>query len=155
MQAIRFTYFVQQEEVDKSEKSESSVGDTLQLETAYLLHEKFTYLINEDSLDMINISHVQLPIEISDCPASSLIPRFINKTITSPSITTIGICISCMYHRISQKRRKTNQRNCYNTSIQWTAGKIDNCSTKKYHHPVHMVMLLIFLLSEQNLVKIM
>ena len=29
MQAIRFTYFVQQEEVDESEKSESSVGDAL------------------------------------------------------------------------------------------------------------------------------
>ena len=81
MQAIRFTYFVQQEEVDESEKSESSVGDTLQLETVYLLHGKFTYLINEDSLDMIIISHVQLPIAISDCPASPLIPRFIGKTI--------------------------------------------------------------------------
>ena len=56
MQAIRFTYFVQQEEVDESEKSESSVGDALQLETVYLLHGKFTYLINEDSLDMIIIS---------------------------------------------------------------------------------------------------
>ena len=89
MQAIRFTYFIQQEEVDESEKNESSVGDALQLETVYLLHGKFTYLINEDSLDMIIISHVQLPIAISDCPASSLIPRFIGKTITSPSYILI------------------------------------------------------------------
>ena len=56
LKAIRFTYCVQQEEVDESEKSESSVGDALQLETVYLLHGKFTYLTNEDSLDMIIIS---------------------------------------------------------------------------------------------------
>lgn len=73
-QTIRFTYFVQQEEeVDESEKSEPSIGDALQLETVYLLHGKFTYLINEDFLDMIIISHVKLPIVISDCPASPLI----------------------------------------------------------------------------------
>ena len=111
MQAIRFTYFVQQqEEVDESEKSESSVGDALQLETVYLLHGKFTYLINEDSLDMIIISHVQLPIAISDCPASSLIPRFIGKTVSSPSITTMGICISvCVTEYLRKGERPINE----------------------------------------------
>jgi len=33
IQAIQFTYFVQQEEVEESEKSDSSAGNTLQLET--------------------------------------------------------------------------------------------------------------------------
>jgi len=110
MQAIRFTYFVQQEEVDESEKSESSVGDALQLETVYLLHGKFTYLINEDSLDMIIISHVQLPIAISDCPASPLIPRFIGKTISSPSVTTMGVCISvCVTEYLRKGKRPINE----------------------------------------------
>jgi len=111
MQAIQFTYFVQQqEEVDESEKSESSVGDALQLETVYLLHGKFTYLINEDSFDMIIISHVQLPIAISDCPASSLIPRFIGKTISSPSVTTMGVCISvCVTEYLRKGERPINE----------------------------------------------
>ena len=111
IQTIRFTYFVQQEdEVDESEKGESSIGDALQLETVYLLHGKFTYLINEDVLDMIIISHVKLPIVISDCPSSPLISRFIGKTISSPSVTTMGVCISvCVTEYLRKGERPINE----------------------------------------------
>jgi len=96
--------------VDESEKSEPSIGDALQLETVYLLHGKFTYLINEDFLDMIIISHVKLPIVISDCPASPLISRFIGKTISSPSVTTMSVCISvCVTEYLRKGERPINE----------------------------------------------
>ena len=112
-QLIRFTYFVPEKEEDtedSDDENESSTGHALQLETVYLLHGKFSYLMNDDSLDMIIMSHVHLTIEMEHCPASPLIARFIGKTINSPSATTMEVCITVGVTEYLRKgERPTNE----------------------------------------------
>ena len=54
--------------VDRSEDLEPLTGGALQTNAVYLVHGKFSYLLNDDnSLDMVIFSHILLPIDSADC----------------------------------------------------------------------------------------
>src|SRR6185436_3019887 len=70
-QRIRFTYFIPEPETtaDRNDKCiEPLTGGALQTNAVYLIHGKFSYLLNDNSLDMVIFSHVLLPIDSADCP---------------------------------------------------------------------------------------
>jgi|GEM_PF-4264551 len=93
-QRIRFTYFIPESETtaDKNEECvEPLTGGALQTNAVYLVHGKFSYSLNDNSLDMIIFSHVLLPIDSADCPEAPMVAKFIGKVANAPSITNNGL----------------------------------------------------------------
>jgi hypothetical protein len=96
-QRIHFTYFIPEPEitVDRSEEPlEPLTGGALQTNAVYLVHGKFSYLLNDNSLDMVIFSHVLLPIDSADCPEAPMIAKFIGKVTSVPSVTNTGLRLS-------------------------------------------------------------
>ncbi|CAG8490860.1 16858_t:CDS:1 [Acaulospora morrowiae] len=93
-QRIHFTYFIPDPEitVDSSEESfEPLTGGALQTNAVYLIHGKFSYLVNDNSLDLVIFSHVLLPIDSAECPEAPMIAKFIGKVTSVPSVTNNGL----------------------------------------------------------------
>jgi len=51
----------------------------------YLVHGKFSYLLNDNSFDMVIFSHVLLST------VQKLIAKFIGKVASAPSVTNTGL----------------------------------------------------------------
>jgi len=96
-QRIHFTYFIPDPEItadSSGEPFEPLTGGALQTNAVYLVHGKFSYLVNDNSLDMVIFSHVLLPIDSADCPEAPMIAKFIGKVTSVSSVTNNGLILS-------------------------------------------------------------
>jgi len=95
-QKVQFTYFIPENETETNDNSDDErdtmpTGGALQVGQIYLAHGKFTYLSNNNSIDLVILSHVLLPINTSKCPESPMVARYIGKVISPPVSTNTGL----------------------------------------------------------------
>lgn len=108
-QRIHFTYFIPDPEIttdNNEEPSEPLIGGALQTNAVYLVHGKFSYLVNDNSFDMVIFSHVLLPIDSADCPEAPMIAKFIGKVTSVPSVTNNGLRLSVTVSEYIRKGEK-------------------------------------------------
>lgn len=125
-QRIRFTYFIPEPETTAEECIEPLTGGALQTNAVYLVQGKFSYLLNDNSLDMVIFSHVLLPIDSADCPEAPIVAKFIGKVANAPSVTNTGLRLSVT---VSEYMRK-GERPVHEVIITHpTAGRLSKSIT--------------------------